>query len=173
MPGFECLAAAPEFSVAYDSDTGKGGELTLWMNGAPVSRDGAKRPSTEPLYSAEARDHPYNITPDYRKSKYDGLLRSEMFNTDQLLISQSINCGEISVIFADDSRYKPKPSLSWANRDDHDGFVQFLRDERCLKGKHVFSMACDDDFDFGVFTMKDFGTTQDVVYDSVSSPEMV
>jgi len=68
LPGFECLAAAPEFSVAYDSDTGKGGELTLWMNGVPVNRDGAKRPSTEPLYSAKARAAPYTITPGYQKS---------------------------------------------------------------------------------------------------------
>ena len=47
-----------EFSVAYDSNTSKGGELTLWMNGAPVSLYGAERPSTEPLNSAKSRDQP-------------------------------------------------------------------------------------------------------------------
>ena len=159
LPGFECLAASPEFSAAYDSDTGKGGELTLWMNGK------AGRPSTEPLYSAKSRDPPYNITPGYEKSHYVDLLGSEMKNTKQLLISQSIENGKISAIFAEDSRYKPRPALSWVNRDDHDGFLRYIEDERRSKGKHVFSMACDDYFGFGVFTMKDFGTDQDITWD--------
>ena len=158
LPGFECLAATPEFSVAYDSDTGKGGELTLWMNGG-------ERPSTEPLYSEKPRDPPYNITPGYQKSQYVDLLSSELMNTDQLLISQSIKSGEVSTIFAEDSRYKPRPVLGWVNRDDHDGFIQYIEDERS-KGRHVFSMACEDDFGFGVFTMEDFGTSQEITWDS-------
>ena len=165
IPGFECLAASPEFSAAYDSDTGKGGELTLWMNGLPVSRSGATRPRTEPLYSAKERNPPYHIPDGYRKSNYVGLLSSEMQNTDQLLISQSINGGKISVIFAEDSRYNPTPALSWGNRDDHDDFMEFIKDQKS-KGKHVFSMACDDDFGFGVFTMGNFGTDQGVAWDS-------
>ena len=82
------------------------------MNRALVSLDGAKRPSPEPLYSAKPRDHPYGITSGYQKRQYVGLLNSEMLNTDQLLISQSIHGREISAVSAEDSRYKPRPALS-------------------------------------------------------------
>jgi len=166
LPGFECLAATPEFSAAYDSDTGKGGELTLWMNGAPVSRDGAKRPSTEPIYSAKSRDPPYGIALGYQKSHYGDLLSSELKNSDQLLISQSICSGRISAIFGEDLRYdRRRVGLGWVNTDDHSGFMEYIEDQGS-KGRHVFSIACDDDFGFGVLIMDEFGTTQGVAWDS-------
>ena len=60
---------------------------------------------------------------------------------------------------------KPRPALSWVNNDDPEGFIQYLKGQRS-KGKHVFLMACEDNFGFGAFTMKDFGTTQDITWDS-------
>ena len=59
----------------------------------------------------------------------------------------------------------PDPALGWGKIGDHGSFVHSVRDN-VSKGQYVFSMACEDDFGFGVFTMEYFGTTQIVTWGS-------
>ena len=74
--------------------------------------------------------------------------------------------GRISAIFGEDLRYdRRRVGLGWVNTDDHNDFMEYIEDQRS-KGRHVFSIACDDHFGFGLLTMDDFGTTQGVAWDS-------
>ena len=81
------------------------------------------------------------------------------------MTSQSIYNGELNAIFDEDSRYTPRPAIGWWLASDHDQFMDYVEKERS-EGRHVFSLACDDDLGFGVFTLEGVGTDQGVTWDS-------
>ena len=97
-----------------------------------------------------------------------------MKNTGQIVISQSINNGTLSAIFAPDSRFTPRPAAGWWLASDYDSLMKYLAEQKlpgkCVakEGNYVFSLACDDDLGFGVFTLGGFGTAQEITWDSGS-----
>jgi len=142
-------------------DTDEGGELTLWLNGGA-------RPSAEPLYSAGSREE-FPIPLAYIKTTYTDLLSSELKNTAQrLVISQSINNGQLTAIFAPHASFKPRPGLGWGTKSNLKDLLGFLQEEKS-RGRHVFSLASDDCFGFGVLTIEGYGTHQQIFIDYPSA----
>jgi len=82
----------------------------LWLNGGA-------RPSAEPLYSAGSREE-FPIPLEYLKTSYTDLLSSELKNTDNLVISQSISDGQLTAIFAPDASFQPRPGLGWGTMNN-------------------------------------------------------
>ena len=105
----------------------------------------------------------HEITPGYAAASYSDFLSSELKNTERIAISQSINNGKLSAIFGKDSRYSESAS-GWWLASEHKKFLEHVKEERS-EGRHVFSLACDDDLGFGVYTLGDFGTDQGVAWD--------
>lgn len=123
----------------------------MWLNGGA-------RPSAEPLYSAGSREE-FPIPLEYLKTSYTDLLSSELKNTDNLVISQSISDGQLTAIFAPDASFQPRPGLGWGTMSNLNDLMRFLQAEK-LEGRHVFSLASEARFGFGVLTMEGYGTDQ-------------
>lgn len=151
---FEVLTASPEFCSAWDTD--EGGDFTLWITGK------TKRPRTEPLFSAKERSD-FPIPDKYKTLKYMDFISSNIKNSSKVVISQTIQNGKISAIFDDHDEFKPRPSISLWEIPTHDDFIQYAGKLRS-DNKHIFSLACDDDFGFGIFAIKGFGGDQVVTW---------
>ena len=121
-----------------------------------------RRPRTEPIYSGgNIRDFP--ISYGYGTVDYTDFIRSHVFNSQNILISQSMHNGFFSGIFASSKLYNPRPATSWGIRGNYDAFVDFVKEEwKWVNGKSkgIYSLACDEKFGFGVFFMEGYGTKQ-------------
>ena len=123
------------------------------------------RPRTEPMYSGgNIRD--FSMTSGYGTVAYTDFISSHIFNSQDILISQSMHNGVFSGIFASSKLYNPRPATSWGIRRNYDAFLEFVKEEwKWVNGrsKGIYSLACDEKFGFGVFFMEGYGTTQVII----------
>ena len=117
-------------------------------------------PRTEPMYSGGNR-HDFPITSGYATVDYTDFISSHVFNTQNILISQSVHNGLFSGIFASSKLYNPRPATSWGIRRNYDEFLVFAKEE--WKSKEIYSLACDEKFGFGAFFMNGYGTKQVII----------
>ena len=124
------------------------------------------RPRTEPMYSGGNRQD-FPITSRYATVSYTDFISSHVFNSQNILISQSMNNGFFSGIFASSKLYNPRPATSWGIRRNYDEFSEFAKKEyEWVKPnginarRRIYSLACDEKFGFGVFFMEGYGTKQ-------------
>ena len=118
------------------------------------------RPRTEPMYSGGNRQD-FPVTNGYATVNYTDFISSHIFNSQNILISQSMHNGFFSGIFASSKLYNPRPATSWGIRRNYDEFLVFAKEE--WKSKEIYSLACDEKFGFGAFFMKGYGTKQSIV----------
>ena len=118
------------------------------------------RPRTEPMYSGGNR-HDFPITSGYATVDYTDFISSHVFNTQNILISQSVHNGLFSGIFASSKLYNPRPATSWGIRRNYDEFLVFAKEE--WTSKEIYSLACDEKFGFGAFFMNGYGTKQVII----------
>lgn len=81
-------------------------------------------------------------------------------STSRLVVSQSIHKGKISAIFRSDSTFRTERLERFCSHDD---FIKFAN-EQVVENRHIFSMACDEDFGIGCCTTEAMGTDQKVVW---------
>ena len=118
------------------------------------------RPITEPMYSGENRlDFP--ITNGYETDHYTHFISSHVFNSQNILISQSMHNGFFSGIFARSRLYSPRPATSWRIRRNYNEFLVSANEE--WESKEIYSLACDEKFGFGAFFMEGYGTKQSIL----------
>ena len=125
----------------------EGGDLTLYMTGKKL------RPRTEPVYSGGNRED-FDITRGYDTVDYTDFISSHIFNSQDILISQSMHNGLFSGIFSSSKLYNPRPATTWGIRIIYDDFLVFADKQwKCVNGKSkgIYSLACDEKFGFGVF----------------------
>ena len=125
------------------------------------------RPTTEPIYSGGNR-HDFCITSGYDTVDYTDFISSHIFNSQDILISQSMHDGFFSGIFASSKLYNPRPETSWGIRRNFDEFVEFVKKEcKGVNGiksrRRIYSLACDEKFGFGVFLLEGCGTKQVII----------
>ena len=127
------------------------------------------RPRTEPIYSGGNR-HDFCITSGYDTVDYTDFISSHIFNSQNILISQSMRDGFFSGIFASSKLYNPRPATSWGIRRNYDEFSEFAKKEyEWVKPnginarRRIYSLACDEKFGFGVFFMEGCGTKQVII----------
>ena len=123
------------------------------------------RPRTEPMYSG-GNIYDFDITSGYDTVDYTDFIRSYIFNSENILISQSMQDGFFSRIFASSKLYNPRPATTWGIRRNYDEFRVFAKRERKSvngKSKRIYSLACDEKFGFGVFFMEGYGTKQAII----------
>ena len=120
------------------------------------------RPRTEPMYSG-GNICDFDITSGYDTVDYSDFIISHIFSSQDILISQSVQNGFFSGIFASSELYNPRPTTSWGIRSNYDQFLVHTNEE-CKwvngKSKGIYSLACDEQFGFGVFFMEGYGTDQ-------------
>ena len=136
-----------------------GGELTQFMTGKK------ERPRTEPMYSGGNCDD-YPISSGYNSVTYTDFIASSIQNSQQILITQTIHNGRFSACFTTSKLYSPRPSCCWCIRPDYDTFAKFVEEKwEWVNGEsfHIYSLACDEKFGFGVFLMKKIGTAQTIL----------
>lgn len=124
------------------------------------------RPSTEPIYSGGERDGVFPITSGYSTVEYTDFVSSHLFNSENILISQSMCNGTFSGCFAPYKMYSPTPALSWGFRNNYDSFLEFVKEKwKWINGKSkmIYSLACDENKGFGVFLMENYGTRQCII----------
>ena len=133
------------------------------------------RPRTEPMYSGgNLRDFP--ITSGYDTVDYTDFISSHVFNSQNILISQSMHNGSFSGIFARSKLYNPRPKTTWGIRRNYDEFLVFANEEwKWVNGrsKKIYSLACDEKFGFGVFFMEGYGTEQVIIKTDLKSTDDV
>ena len=133
------------------------------------------RPRTEPMYSGgNLRDFP--ITSGYDTVDYTDFISSHVFNSQNILISQSMHNGSFSGIFASSKLYNPRPATTWGIRRNYDEFLVFANEEwKWVNGrsKKIYSLACDEKFGFGVFFMEGYGTEQVIIKTDLKSTDDV
>ena len=123
------------------------------------------RPRTEPMYSGGNR-HDFPVTKGYATVSYTDFISSHVFNSQNILISQSMHNGSFSGIFASSKLYNPRPATTWGIRRNYDEFLVFANEEwKRVNGrsKRIYSLACDEKFGFGVFFMDGYGTKQVII----------
>lgn len=119
------------------------------------------RPSTQPMYSG-GNLHDFKITSGYDTIDYSEFISSYVFNSECILVSQSMCDGFFSGIFANSKLYSPKPLLTLARRitGDYEEDVRLFLDEHRKESKNVYSLAWDEKFGFGAIFMEGYGTEQ-------------
>ena len=133
--------------------------MTLFMTGKK------KRPRTEPMYSGGSIED-YPVTSGYSSVEYTDFISSHLFNSENILVSQTICNGTFSGCFAASKMYSPRPALSWWIRKDYDSFLEFVKEKwKGINGEsqNIYSLACDESFGFGVFFMENYGTSQSII----------
>ena len=120
------------------------------------------RPRTEPMYSGGNIQN-FPITSGYGTTDYADFISSHIFNSQRILISQSMHDGTFSGIFASSKLYNPRPATAWGIRRNYDEFLASAIAE-CEgvngRSKRIYSLACDEKVGFGVFFMAGYGTKQ-------------
>ena len=120
------------------------------------------RPRTEPIYSGGNRQD-FPVTSGYDTVDYTDFIGSHIFNSENILISQSMHDGTFSGIFASSKLYNPRPSTAWRIEKNYDAFLAFADTEyKGVNGrsKRIYSLACDEKFGFGAFFMVGYGRKQ-------------
>ena len=125
------------------------------------------RPRTEPIYSGGNRID-FRISSGYDTVDYSDFISSHIFNSQDILISQSMHDGFFSGIFASSKLYNPRPATSWGIRRNYKEFSEFTKKEyKLVSGiksrRRIYSLACDEKFGFGVFFMEGYGTKQFII----------
>ena len=123
------------------------------------------RPRTEPMYSG-GNLNDFRITSGYDTVDYTDFISGHVFNSQNILISQSIDDGLFSGIFAPSKLYNPRPSISWGIRRNYDAFLKLVVEKSKRvndRSKRIYSLACDENFGFGAFFMDGYGTTQVII----------
>ena len=125
------------------------------------------RPRTEPIYSGGNRID-FRIPSGYDTVDYSDFISSHIFNSQDILISQSMHDGFFSGIFASSKLYNPRPATSWGIRRNYKEFSEFTKKEyKLMSGiksrRRIYSLACDEKFGFGVFFMEGYGTKQFII----------
>ena len=125
------------------------------------------RPRTEPIYSGGNRID-FRIPSGYDTVDYSDFISSHIFNSQDILISQSMHDGFFSGIFASSKLYNPRPATSWGIRRNYKEFSEFTKKEyKLVSGiksrRRIYSLACDEKFGFGVFFMEGYGTKQFII----------
>ena len=125
------------------------------------------RPRTEPIYSGGNRID-FRISNGYDTVDYSDFISSHIFNSQDILISQSMHDGFFSGIFASSKLYNPRPATSWGIRRNYKEFSEFTKKEyKLVSGiksrRRIYSLACDEKFGFGVFFMEGYGTKQFII----------
>ena len=117
------------------------------------------RPRTEPMYSGGNRQD-FPMSYGYDTVGYTDVISSHVFNSQDILISQSMHDGFFSGIFASSKLYNPRPATGWGIGRNSDEFLKFAKKEYSESGRRIYSLACDEKFGFGVFCMEGYGTKQ-------------
>ena len=124
------------------------------------------RPRTEPMYSGGNRQD-FPISYGYGTVDYTDFISSHIFNSQNILISQSIHNGYFSGIFASSKLYNPRRATTWGIRRNCEAFLVVVNKQyRVVNGKSpmpIYSLACDEKFGFGVFFMEGYGTKQVII----------
>lgn len=124
-----------------------------------------RRPRTEPLYSGGNRND-FPITTGYDSVDCYDLIISHLNNPQKILICQSMRNGYFTACFAPSKRYSPRPAISWMVLNDYDSFLEWARINRNrVNGlsQQIYSLACDENLGFMVFSMNQYGTAQAIV----------
>lgn len=145
----------------FDLLLDKGGDLTQFM-----TREKA-RPATEPMFSG-GNIHDFKITSGYATVDYTDFISCHVFNSENILISQSIHNGAFSGIFASSKLYNPRPVSAWGIRGNYDDFLTFVNEqwksgEERGMSRGIYSLTCDEKLGFGAFFMKGYGSDQSIV----------
>jgi len=113
------------------------------------------RPRTEPMYSGgNIDDFPLSNGIEYIH------FIASVQNSENFVINQSFHDGHFSGIFAPSKRYSPRPAVSWTRRHNYHSFLELVKENWKVKNgksKHIFSLACDENLGFGVFSMENYG----------------
>ena len=117
------------------------------------------RPRTEPMYSG-GNIHDFKITSGYDTVDYSEFIGSYVFNTEYILVSQSMCDGFFSGIFANSNLYSTKPSLAWGIIGNYDEDFLLFVNEQWKNSRNIYSLTCDKKFGFGAIFMAGFGTKQ-------------
>jgi len=125
------------------------------------------RPRTEPLYSGGNRNK-YPITPRFDSAGYHDFINSHLFSSEDILVSQSFNTGQLSCIFAPMKHYSRRPAFSCAFLNGYDSLVELVKrnweqKDSNGKSKQIYSLACDENLGFAVFFLTDYGSAQKIV----------
>ena len=123
------------------------------------------RPKTEPMYSG-GNICDFDITSGYDTVDYSDFIFSHIFKSEDILISQSVQNGFFSGIFASSKLYKPRPMITLHIGRNYNDFLVFAKEECQLvngKSKSIYSLACDEKFGVGVFFMEGYGTKQAII----------
>ena len=126
------------------------------------------RPRTQPMYSG-GNIHNFPITNGYATVDYADFISSHVFNSQDILISQSMHNGFFAGIFASSKLYNPRPEISWGLQisRNFDELMEFVKKEyKWVNGiksrRWIYSLACDEKFGFGVFFTEGYGTRQGI-----------
>ena len=85
-----------------------------------------QRPITEPMYSGgNLLDFP--VSAGYDEIDYTDFISSYIFNSQGIVISQSMHDGYLSACFATTSIYRPRPLVTWWIPRDYDTFISFVK----------------------------------------------
>jgi len=120
------------------------------------------RPRTEPMYSGGNRND-FPITTGYDSVKYTDLISSHLYNSEDILICQSLHDGYFCGCFGPSKQYSPRPTISWGNQKTYNTFIQFVNEKwewKNGRSQQIFSLACDEKLGFGVFFIENYGTRQ-------------
>ena len=104
----------------------------------------------------------FPVSAGYYDIDYTDFISSYIFNSQGIVISQSMHDGYLSACFATTSLYRPRPLVTWWIPRDYDTFISFVKG-LWEKSTRIYSLACDERFGFGVFLMKNFGTNQAII----------
>jgi len=125
------------------------------------------RPGTELLYSGGNRnDFPITTEHAYDSVKYTELVGRHLAQSEDIVVSQSLHNGRVSIIFASSRRYIPRPPVSWASRSNYDSLTELVNKNWTLgsqKSKQIYSLTCDENSGFGVFFLTNYGTSQKIL----------
>ena len=117
------------------------------------------------MYSGENRQD-FPVTNGYDTVDYTDFISSHVFNSQNILISQSMHDGFFSGIFASSKLYNPRRATSWGIRRNYGAFLVFANEESKRvngKSKKIYSLACDEKFGFGALFMEGYGTKKAII----------
>ncbi len=103
----------------------------------------------------------FPITSGYGSVSYTHFVSSFIKNSENILVSQSMCNGYFCGCFAPLKMYYPAPARTWGIRKNYDDFSEFVDEQ--WKSTDIYSLACDENFGFGVFFMANYGTSQTIV----------
>jgi len=122
------------------------------------------RPCTEPMFSG-GNLHDFPISSGFDSVRYADFINSYVKNSERILISQSMHNGYFCGCFDTSKLYNPRPAVTPWITTSHESFLEFHKKQQA-KSSRLYSLACDEEFGYGGFFMKNFGTHQEIVTDT-------